>query len=215
MSRTPVSVVIANNQFLVREGLKAIMQEIPGVEVIAECSDSESIIQAVEHGTGVLIIDPLAIDGFEPADLPLMAGFAGWKFLVITACDNLSLVKTVVESGVSGYLTRTCDRAEIEEAVLRVADGETTYCHKVLDMLMGRQVVPGVNCDPTVLSDREVEIIRLIASGLTTKEIASTLYRSSHTISTHRKNIMRKLNLKTSSELMVFAMNAGLVVNES
>jgi DNA-binding NarL/FixJ family response regulator len=121
----------------------------------------------------------------------------------------------VVESGVTGYLTRTCDRAEIEEAVLRVAEGETTYCHKVLDLLMGRQTAPGVNCDPAILSDREVEIIRLIASGLTTKEIANTLYRSSHTISTHRKNIMRKLNLRTSSELMVFAMNAGLVVNES
>lgn len=191
------------------------MLEIPGVEVIAECSCSESIIQELEGGSGILIIDPLAIDGFEPADLSLIAGFPGWKFLVITACENLSMVKMVVESGVTGYLTRTCDRAEIEEAVLRVAEGETTYCHKVLDLLMGRQALPGVNCDPAVLSDREVEIIRLIASGLTTKEIASTLYRSSHTISTHRKNIMRKLNLRTSSELMVFAMNAGLVVNES
>ena len=95
--------------------------------------------------------------------------FSGWKVLLITACEQMAMVRQLVGTGIQGYLTRTCDRQEIEEAIMRVAKGETTYCHKVLDILMGQAPADSERCDPAILSEREVEIMRLIASGLTTE----------------------------------------------
>ena len=209
-----VSVIVAHQHALVREGLSHILQEMPDAELHATCTNAADLLPMLESGSGVLILDPLHVDGMELQDVELLQQFSGWKVLRITACEQMAMVRQLVGTGIQGYLTRTCDRQEIEEAIMRVAKGETTYCHKVLDILMGQAPADSERCDPAILSEREVEIIRLIASGLTTREIAGKLYRSEHTISTHRKNIMRKLNLRSSSELMVYAMASGLILQE-
>jgi DNA-binding NarL/FixJ family response regulator len=120
-------------------------------------------------------------------------------------------VQQVVESGITGFLTKTCDKNEIIEAVQAVAAGKKMFCHKVLDIILENPVPNSQNCEPAILSVREIEIIRLIANGYTTRQIATTLYRSFHTISTHRKNIMKKLGINSTSDLLMYAMNTGLI----
>ena len=109
------------------------------------------------------------------------------------------------------YLTKTCDEKEIIDAIHALVRGVKMYSHKVVNILLEGQNQEGENCEPTLLSEREIEIIRLIANGYTTRQIADTLFRSFHTITTHKKNIMKKLGINSTSELLVYAMNTGLI----
>ena len=117
----------------------------------------------------------------------------------------------LLESGINGCVTRSCSEDEIINAIFSIAKGEKFFCNKVVDVILNKHLYQKEeDCAATVLSGREAEVTGLIASGLTNKEIATELFLSSHTIHTHRKNIMRKLKLKSVSELTIYAINTGL-----
>src|SRR5690606_17652953 len=127
------------------------------------------------------------------------------KVLIISDIRSTVDVLRILERGVQGYLTRQCDEAEITHAIFAIAKGENFYCNKVLDIILNKSYVDEseLNCEPTALTERENEITALIASGLTNKEIGEKLHLSHHTIHTHRKNIVKKLGVKSISELTV------------
>lgn len=135
------------------------------------------------------------------------------RVLMISETDDARAVLAKLEQGVDGYLTRECDRNEIIHAVYAIIKGERFYCNKVLNILVDRHIFKDdiEDCSATNLTQRETDITRLIAEGKSSKEIASLLNISLHTVQTHRKNIMRKLNVNSASELTLYAVNTGLL----
>lgn len=208
-----INVLIADTQFLIREGLKALFKVQEDISVIGEAVTKEDLFQKLHSlRPNVVIIDHVNLDEFRIDDIDTIDTICPeTKILIISDIKNPELVKNVVETGVMGFLTKTCDENEILSAVRAVVKNEKMYCHKVLDIVLEHPVADPNDCDPAILSQREIEIIRLIANGYTTNQIAETLYRSFHTIATHRKNIMKKLGINSTSELLLYAMNTRLI----
>jgi len=216
--RQPISIVIADSQVLVRVGLKHLLGNNDRYQILAEAKDEKELFSLLNSKhPDVLIMDYNQPDSFSHQTIDLVRkNYPETNILVISGDNNKQAIYQVLESGVNSFLTKTCDQEEIQDAVAATAKGEKFYCTRIIDYLLEKSFAKEEeeDCSPTPLSPREVEIVRLIAKGLIAKEIADTLNLSTHTIYTHRKNIMKKLNINSSSELILYAINNGLVSTE-
>ncbi len=135
--------------------------------------------------------------------------YPGLGVLIISDFRDSSEVQLILNTGVNGILLKECDEEEIMEAIEAIANKERFFCGTILEMLQENEE-DGFSCSPVNLSEREIEIIGLITDGLSSKAIADTLFLSIHTVNTHRKNILKKLNVKSSSELVNYAFKIGI-----
>lgn len=208
-----VHILIAETQYLIIEGLQSIFRRYPEFSVMGVMVNKQDLFDNLHIlKPDLVVIDPLSLEDFRVDDLQTIETVCpGTRVLIITDIGDPTIVHRIVDTGAKGYLTKTCDEKEIVDAIYALLRGEQMYCHKVVNILIDGRTAEADNCEPAGLSEREVEIIRLIANGYTTRQIADTLYRSFHTITTHRKNIMKKLGINSTSELMVYAMNTGLI----
>lgn len=209
-----ISIVIADNQPLTVAGLQFLIQDRPDYQIAAIVDDPQHFQHKISTtSTDVLIVD-YNQPGYITADqLEEVLRTNAIKTLVITADDNKASMMKVVQMGVQGFLTKSCSREEILMAIQATAKGEKFFCHKVLNMVLEKndEQKSEPDCEPTGLTQRETEILRNLASGFSTKEIADLLSLSPHTVHTHRKNIIRKLNIKSPTEFVVYAIDFGLI----
>ncbi len=200
---------------LSRCGLASIIAEGSGIEKIDHACCLVDVREKYAAGRYQLVIlSDLYSDNAEHEILNhIKKHSADQRVLVIAEPSSARQVLALLENGVNGYLTRECDRNEIIHAVYAIIKGERFYCNKVLNILVERHLMKDEldDCSATNLTQRETDITRLIAEGKSSKEIASLLNISLHTVQTHRKNIMRKLNVNSASELTLYAVNTGLL----
>lgn len=133
------------------------------------------------------------------------------KKLIISNTLDKAIIYKLLDSGVQGYLTHSCDEEELLLTIRTILKGEKMYCQKVLDMVINRSSDAENNCAASNLSSRESEIACLIANGCTNKEVACQLCLSPHTVHTHRKNIMKKLGVRSASELTMSCLRLGII----
>lgn len=210
----PTTIGIADSQLLIRVGLRSLLQEMSNVSILFEAEDeSELLDDLAEELPDILVIDYNHPARFSVDSIvEVLKTYPDLGLVVISDDSDKGRIYTVLENGVNCYITKTCDEQEVKDALRAAARREKFFCGKVLDYLLEKSFAkPTESCAPTPLSAREIEIVQLIAKGLIAKEIASMLHLSPHTVYTHRKNIMKKLQLSSVSELMVYAINHGLV----
>lgn len=208
-----INILIAETQYLIIEGLQSIFSRYPDFHVLGVMVNKQDLFENLhELRPDIVVIDPLSLEGFRLDDLHTIETVCPeTRTLLITDISDPDRVREIVEGGAKGFLTKTCDEKEIIDAVYGLLRNENMYCHKVINILTEGKTTAIDDCESTGLSEREIEVIRLIANGYTTRQIADKLYRSFHTITTHRKNIMKKLGINSTGELMVYAMNSGLI----
>ena len=209
-----ISVILADAQYLIRIGLKHILDEQAGIEVIGEASNEASLFHLIELRTpDVIIIDYNQPDNFSPNSIiKIKNKYPNTGILVISGDNEKRSIYGILEAGVTSFLTKSCDENEIIEGIFAAAQQEKYFCKKVMDYVFERSFSKVADdCAPLPLTQREIEIVQQVAKGLIAKEIADTLNITTHTVYTHRKNIMRKLKINTSSELILYAVNKGLV----
>ena len=211
-----ISIVIADNQYLVRQGLKCLLKKQSNIELLEEVTDEEELLEVLkEVNPDVIIMDYNQEGAFSTETVAKVKAVSpAINMLIISADDHKESIYQVLEYGVNSFITKTCDEEEIIDAVKAASKKEKFFCTKVLDYLLEKSFPKSedaVSCAPTPLSPREIEIVQLIAQGLIAKEIADRLCLSTHTIYTHRKNIMKKLQLNSASELMLYAINHGII----
>ncbi len=208
-----ISIVLADAQYLTRLGLRRLLEGIATFEVLGEAGDEEELLEELKlHEPQVVILDYNHPEHFSHKTLDQIKHISPKsRILVISEDNNKNSIYDVLEHGVSSFLTKTCGEEEIIDAINATARGQKFFCTKVLDYLLEKSFAKGEDCAPTPLTPREIEIVKLISKGLIAKEIADELNLSPHTVYTHRKKIMKKLNLNTSSELVLYAVNTGIV----
>jgi DNA-binding NarL/FixJ family response regulator len=210
-----IRVVIADNQYLTRLGLNCLLKLQANIEIAGEAENEEALLRlAKQEMPDLVVLDYYQQDHFSVASIrKLQAISEEIKILVISADNNKHRIYNVIEKGVAGFLTKSCHKKEITDAVVAITtDDQRSFCNKILELILERSFAkPGDECAPTPLSPREIEIVKLISKGLIAKEIARILNLSTHTVYTHRKNIMKKLNLGSSSELVLYAVNSGIL----
>jgi DNA-binding NarL/FixJ family response regulator len=210
----PVSVAIADAQYLIRVGLKHLLNARKDVEVVGDAANREELFAILgEHQPDVLIFDYNKPDSFSQDDALEVAKLSPNTGLLIISADNdRQSIYSVLEKGVNSFLTKECGEDEIFNAIHATAKGEKFFCHKVLEFLLQKSFGhEPESCESVPLTPRELEIVRLVSEGLTAKEISERINISTHTIYTHRKNVMKKLKLSSTSELVLYAVRKGIV----
>ena len=204
-----MEVLVADTSVLFREGVKSVLshrfEDLSFFEV--ECDeDFKSALS--EKPFDVIISDPVHVKIGRVKDVDLQK-----KACVVSISSELArpFILAILQNGINACLTKDCSEEEILEAVESAIKGERFFCNKVLDSLIEKDDFD-YNCDPTILTKRELEIVQLVCDGMTTAQIADELSLSKHTINTHRKNIMGKLHFKTPTELIRYAIETSLVV---
>lgn len=203
-------VLVADANLLIRKGIVALLQQQEGLEVIAEADSEEDLLQLVEaHVPDVVVLDCNQPGLLEPTRFAALRGAAGQtNLLIITDDCAKDTVLETLKAGATGYVLKVCGEQEIVNAVRATARGERFMCSQVLESVFAEDTTPESGHS---LTPREVEIIQLIAEGKSTMQIADQLFLSHHTINSHRKNILRKLKIKSPAELIVKALDLGIV----
>ncbi|MEO1261961.1 MAG: response regulator transcription factor [Bacteroidota bacterium] len=207
-----VSIVIADSQYLIRVGLRHILRDKAECEIIHEATDESQLLNQLKKvEPDVVVLDYNQPGSFTPETVNrLKKEHPNVRLLVISGDENKKTIYHVLENGVNSFLSKKCDEKEIIDAVYATSNNEKYYCTNVLNYLLEKSF-PKENCAPVPLTPREIEIVRLVANGMIAKEIASELNLSTHTVYTHRKNIMKKLKFGTTSELVLYAVNEGII----
>ena len=214
MAKEVIKIVLADTQYLARAGYNYLFSKQRRLKVVAEALDSEELFQAIEdHQPHVVMTDYENGGLFSIEDiLEVRQKFPDVQVMLVTNDQVRTNISKLLDGGVNCILTKNCSPEEIVSAVTASSKGEKFFCNKVLDIILEKQVPKEEeSCDPSNLSVREIEIVGLIAKGISTKEIANQLCLSTHTIYTHRKNIMKKLRINSASEIILYAMEAGIV----
>jgi DNA-binding NarL/FixJ family response regulator len=211
-SEKPVHVLIADSQFLITESLKLILQ-IDGRFVIdGVVSDKNDLISSLKsENSSFLIIDPSLIDLAGLAELKgIRLSHPDLKLLIITNSITKKELHELNGMGITNIILKSSDEKEIFDALNSALTGKKYYSGELLDLLFEvNDRKPGE--DSGQLTNSELEIVRLISEGLTTKEIASLRFLSFHTVISHRKNIFRKLGVTSVSELIMYSIKSGWI----
>lgn len=207
-------VIIADGQYLIRYALRKLLERHPSTTLIGEARNGQELALLIQEKKPDLLIADFQQQGhFQIGLLPLIREQSpSTRIMVISGQTERSHIHQILEHGIDAFLTKHCDEAEISDAIEAVFKGERFFCSQVIDVLLEKSF-PKNNgsCTPITLSSREIEIVQLTARGLIAKQIAETLNISTHTVYTHRKNIMQKLNVRNASELVRLAVNKGWV----
>lgn len=206
------SILLADSQFLTRQGLKNCIATNAHLHLVAEISDSyNSLMERLSYiNPNILLIDYL-FDKFDRHKWQqLIHQFPVNQILVITNDENRDRINYVIRSGINGFLTKNCNEKEIIQAIEAITGGSRFFCNKILELLLENNA-PKDEMQDEKLTSRELEVLNLVAKGLPTSKIAEELHLSVHTINSHRKNMLRKLNLKSPTELVLYALESGLI----
>jgi two-component system, NarL family, response regulator NreC len=204
-----IRVVIADDHSVVRRGLRQVLDADGGFDVVAEASDLEGARRYVRgHHPDVLVLDLNMPGGSTLDGIPeIRAESPETQIVVLTMQDEPAYARHALGAGALGYVLKEAAEAELVEAIHRAAAGDI-YLNPRLGARVAAEPPPG---PPDGLSEREVEVLRLIALGHTNGEIAEQLYLSVRTVETHRAHIQQKLRLGSRSELVRYALDHGLV----
>jgi DNA-binding NarL/FixJ family response regulator len=207
-----MKIIIADDHPLLVDGLRRMLEEMEGIQVLEPVGNGRQLLARLRGQAVDMVLLDLHmphLDGLETLRV-LQKEFPGLKTLIFTNYNQPKLWREVRSLGARGYLLKSCTAQTLKEAVLTVADGGTWF--------EGEESVSG--SEDAVFTDdfmkkyqitpREVEIIRKIAQGYTTKEIGEQLYVSEFTVNAHRRNICRKLDINTPVGLVNFAKEHGL-----
>jgi len=205
----PIRVVIADDHAVVRRGLRQVLDGEGDVEVVAEASDLAGARRYVRgHHPDVLVLDLNLPEGLSLGAIPeLRREFPDTQIVVLTMQNEPAYARQALTSGALGYVLKEAAESELVEAVRRAAQGDS-YLNPRLGARVAAEPSPG---PPDGLSEREVEVLRMIALGHTNAEIAAQLYLSVRTVETHRAHIQQKLRLSTRAELVHYALERGLL----
>jgi NarL family two-component system response regulator LiaR len=221
MTATPIKVLVCDDHPIVREGIVAILETQSDIQVIGEVSDgSEAVTRVAEGGIDVVLMDlaMAQMDGAE-ATRRIRALDNSARVLVLTAFDTDERILEAVQAGAQGYLLKGAKPAEIFDAVRVVHSGgsllQPTVANSLLRALTGASkanataIPAGPDIEP--LTEREREVLVLIAKGLRNKEIADTLFISERTVKFHANALYQKLNVTSRTEAVSFALQHHLI----
>jgi two-component system, NarL family, response regulator NreC len=205
----PIRIVIADDHAVVRRGLRQLLEDESGFEVVAEAGDVDTARRYVRgHHPHVLVLD-LNMPGESSLEaIPsIREEFPDTQIVVLTMQTEPVYARRALSDGVLGYVLKEAADSELIDAVRAAAAGES-YLNPRLGARVAAEPPPG---PPDGLSDREVQVLRLIALGHTNAQIAQELYLSVRTVETHRAHIQQKLGVTERSELVRYAIDRGLV----
>jgi two-component system invasion response regulator UvrY len=208
-----IRILIADDHTIVREGLKQILRLTPDLDVVDEASDGEEVVQKVGNRDYDLVLLDISLPGRSGLDIlkQLKCIKPDLPILVLSMHPEEQYAIRSIRAGASGYLTKERASGELIKAIRQIASGRRYITSSLAERMAFQIELDTKKSLHESLSDREYQVLCMIASGKTVKEIAEVLSLSAKTISTHRTRILKKMDLKNNAQLTHYAIKHGLV----
>jgi DNA-binding NarL/FixJ family response regulator len=206
-----IKLFIADDHQIFIDGIKALLQNADNIEIIGEATNGKQVMEKLEELDPHIILMDIGmpeLNGIETAKM-VSAKYPAIKIIALTMYEDNNRVVKMLKAGAKGYVLKNTTRQELLQAIQTVAVGGVHYSAQAVVNTL--QNIADKNTNPVAnLTEREIEIIRLIVRSMTNKEIADQLSISELTVNTHRKNAMRKLEIRNTAGLVKFAMDNHL-----
>src|SRR5260370_20425575 len=213
----PVRILLADDHIVLRDGMRLLLERQPGFQVVAEAADGRATLDLVlEHDPDVVVMDIAMpnMNGIE-ATRRIAEQHPRTGVVILSMHDDESYVIRSLKAGARAYLLKSAMKSELIAAVQAVARGKSFFSSKVSRILQEDYVQAlnrkGADDSYDLLTEREREILQLVAEGKTNKEIPHALRLSLYTVDTHRTHILQKLNLHSVPELILYAVRKGII----
>lgn len=210
--------LIADSSPVFRFGLEHILTERCTFSTIVQAESGEELEALVATETfDLLIIDCMAPKFSVDNVLACQRLNPDMPMLAITAAHSGQSIVHALRAGITSYVKKDCSMEEVLDAIEETRNGGTFFCGQILAAIEAESIpvenleAADASCDPVVLSNREIEVLTLISEGMTNVQIAEKLFLSSHTVNTHRKNIMQKLHVNNTAAMVMYAVKSGFV----
>lgn len=213
---TNVKIALADDHKIVRDGVKTMLESQPELEVVAEASNGNEIIEKVDNNSIDLVIMDINMpekDGIT-ATKELKEKHPNVKILALTMSNDDLHVRQMIQAGASGYIMKSAGRKELKDAIETVMSGKHYFSDEathsiMMDLVKGK----GKSTTPDVvhITDRELEILELIVKEYTNQEIAEKLYISSRTVDAHRRNLLQKTGARNTAGLVKYAFQHNII----
>jgi DNA-binding NarL/FixJ family response regulator len=213
-----MGVVLADSNDLVRAGLRSIITAQTGLPIVGEAMNNEELFEQIKSFNPSIVILDFTSDGFTIDIISKIQNLkSDLSFIAITPEQNAQILVDALRLGVKSYVKKDCELSEIVNAVIETSKGNKFFCGQILETIQKAEIdvndldFESFSCEAVVLSERENEIIKLVAEGNTNGKIAELLFLSNHTVNTHRKNIMSKLGVKNTAGIVMYAVKMNIV----
>jgi len=208
----PITILFADNQFLIREGVVASLKKA-GINEIKTANSIPDFLTLINDTSIQLVIIDNCFLGNKTAQklFEIKGKYPQLKFLILTNGMAYTDIADYSQSGIFAIIMKTSDKDVFIKAIDSAMNNRIFYSNDLLDLLIEQNNLKFSNVKPFKITDTELGIISLIVKGLTTRDIALERNISYHTVVSHKKNIFKKLEIKSSSELIVYAINHGWV----
>ncbi|QHL86135.1 response regulator [Nibribacter ruber] len=214
-------VILTDDHTIIRDGIKALLQDEDDIQVIGEAASGEELLfllPSTPADVVVLDIKMPGMDGFETAS-QIKNIMPQTQVLALTMMDHEHYILQMMKAGANGYLLKSVGKMELAHAIKMVANGGSYISTEIALNLLHKYCSPtgpghqgqGKQHTGTELSKRELEVLQLIADGLTNQEIAEKLFTSKRTIETHRQNLLEKTQTKNTASLITYAFSRGIL----
>ena len=213
-----MGVVLADSNDLVRAGLRSILTAQTDLPIVGEATNNDELYEQIKAFEPSIVILDFTSDGFTIDVISKIQNLkTDLSFIAITPEQNAQILVDALRLGVKSYVKKDCELSEIVNAVIETSRGNKFFCGQILETIQKAEIdvndldFDSFTCEAVVLSQRENEIIKLVAEGNTNGKIAELLFLSNHTVNTHRKNIMAKLGVKNTAGIVMYAVKMNIV----
>ncbi len=210
-----ITIIIFDDHNLVAEMWSELINSDERFSVIAICNDTSAksieLVKTKKPDVVIMDINIQPLSGIDATKL-VRKESPGSKIIGVSMHNQPSFAKRMLKNGATGYVTKSSNRNEMFEAIIAVSSGEKYICKEIQENLSKQIFVDDDTPDISKLSEREIDVLKHIKDGLSSKEIAEKLFLSSRTVEVHRSNILKKLNLKNTASLLKFIHNSSLDV---
>lgn len=229
MNENPIAMIdilLVDDHKIIRDGIKALLRSSEEINIVGECSDGSQVLDALKQHENVDIIlmdiNMAEMNGLEATEV-VLRDHPDIKVVALTMYNEESYISKILKAGASGYILKNTGKQELLEALHKVKEGGTYFSDEVTEQMMSRfmnprkqrEDPPSPSADMVErLTEREKEVLRLIAMEYTNREIADQLSVSSRTVDSHRRNLLQKLGVKNTAGLVRFALENGLAQEE-
>jgi DNA-binding NarL/FixJ family response regulator len=210
-----LKVLIADDHLIFAQGLAALLSGIDGIEVVAVVKNGQEALNKLSTTEADIVISDLQMPVMSGVALMLQLRqhFPAVRVLALSMTEDVSLIREVFQAGAAGFAFKSIDKIELQNALRAIANGENYFTNDVLRQLVAQpksNQKDELQGDFSVLSEREIAVLKLIAAECNSNEIAERLFVSVNTVETHRKHLFKKLGVKNALGLIKFAFRNGL-----
>lgn len=210
-----IKILIADDHQLFREGLINLLSDTPEIEVVAHAENGKvAVEEAIIYKPDIVIMDigmPV-LSGIEATEL-LKSKMPDIKVIALSMHSDKHYIKGMLEAGATGYLFKNCTHSQLIEAIETVYAGKKYLSDEITEVLIDDYLNKGdsIDDDTEDLTEREMDVLILLAEGSTTRDISEQLFVSVKTVGTHKQNILKKLKLKSTVDIVKYALKKGII----